>query len=436
MTKQMLLMVSRQTLYSVEISKFHRLFRWTSWLHPSRWLRKKVKHGVSGASAPVIPPINVGDRLFLETLVRHAEASSYSQSRTSTMPLLNALSETPTFESFHRSSLPPGIVPEVESHTVSSERCQPLHNDRGLLHSPSTPAAVERSPSRNNGSFLLLRSPHPPSSYIPVSEGIFRSRLSSQSRCSTATSCYDPRDFPISSFSESIISGTASPLFYQPTQTSPPNSPPSPISSAKAIRRKSNRISSHNVSPVQPISRTGSLTVSITTEDGIENLEFPSPPRWSGCWFSDRVNNQTPRSPTTGNEQSGDSSGGYDVDDIATTIRALAQVSEESLSDSNSESTSTSALAIPHMRTFGPHATSFLSLRAHGRSQQPVTVASKLVSAPMTCNFGDIDGNHEEMESICSAFADVSLSSAVTFDRNDTGSDAVSFADSLVRVRV
>jgi hypothetical protein len=164
----------------------------------------------------------------------------------------------------------------------------------------------------------------------------------------------------------------------------------------------------------------------------MEDLEFPSPPRWSGCWFSDRTNNQTPQPPTTDGDQSDEDEG---EDDIAVTIAALAEASRESLTDSIAESGSTSPLPIPHMRTFGSHATSFLSLKAHRRSHPDLETSKPLIKEEIS-SFEDYDGRHEALESVCSTFADVSLNTSVTFEGNDPLSDKDSFADpSFMRLR-
>lgn len=69
--------------------KSRRLFAWVYWLNPRRWLRKNSRRARLGSTAPVIPPINVGDRLFLESLVRHVEENSlYPVVGGSTAPLL------------------------------------------------------------------------------------------------------------------------------------------------------------------------------------------------------------------------------------------------------------------------------------------------------------------------------------------------------------
>jgi hypothetical protein len=365
----------------------------------------------------------VGDRLFLETLVRHVEENSLGQSRASTLPLLRRPSETPTFDFFRGASLPPDVAEEIGYGSLTGDDNQPEHIIDGGLVTPT----VERSSSRSNNQLLLLRSPHPPSSFAPAPIGVFHPRHSTQSAYSTATSCYDPRDFQISSFSESVLSAT-SPLFYQPSRNATPTSPAPPVPDTQVIRRKSNRISSQSVIPTQARSQAGSLKVSIRTEDGMEDLEFPSPPRWSGCWFSDHTNNQTPQPPTPDGDQSDEYEG---EDDIAVTIAALAEASRESLTDSIAESRSTSPLPIPHVRTFGSHATSFLSLRSH-----PELETSKPLVKEGISSFEDYDERHEAMESVCSTFADVSLSTAVTFEGNDPLPDKDSFTDpSLMRLR-
>lgn len=117
------------------------------------------------------------------------------------------------------------------------------------------------------------------------------------SRVSTAsTSIVDLADYRLSSWSSPNVAG--SPLFYSSTlPITTPALPILPVPSAHRSRRSSLRLSTQTAnSSIRPTPRTGSITVSIHDEDGTEDLEFPSPPdRSSGCWFSDRENNRTPR---------------------------------------------------------------------------------------------------------------------------------------------
>lgn len=368
----------------------------------------------------------MGETLFLESLVRHTEDGSFGQPRSSTLPLLHRPSDTPTVESFYGGSMPPGIVPTIVFESV----VHPIHE---WQRQPSTTnqRSEQASLPRANSNMLLLRSPHPPSSYQGVPLGIIHSRQSSQSACSTATSCYDPRDYRIGSLSESILSGTTSPLFYRPNRDSLPTTPPSTIPNEQSIRRKSTRISSL---PDVPAPRAGSLTVSIRTEEGMEDLEFPSPPRWSGCWFSDRTNNQTPMPPNMPSSTEGESEdeeyGQYGENDRGTGRLPHAPLgSQESLTGSITESGASTSSSfrspIPHKRTFGPHATSFLSLKARYRST-PLQAGSK---SPVDMSSIDSEDHESGMDSVCSAFADVSLSSGAAFDGGHALSDTGSFAD-------
>lgn len=427
-------------------SKPRLLVRLAWWLDPRRWLAGKVKHAACSPGAPVIPPINMGDALFLESLVRHAEDSSFVQPRASTLPLLHRPSNTPTENTTYGGSMPPDILPTIVYDIVPPEDHGTLAIDsRGMQRTPINNHVIGCTvPTRTNSNMVLLRSPHPPSSYQGLPLGVIHSRPSSQSGCSLATSCYDPHDFPIGSLSESVLSGTTSPLFYRPTRDSILTTPASPVLGEQSVRRKSVRISSLPESPA-PAPRAGSLTVSIRTEEGMEELEFPSPPRWSGCWFSDRSNNQTPVPPNAlsvedETSEDGEDYGEYDPtgSDAATTMAHLAQISEksqesftESITESGASSSSACRLPIPHMRTFGPHATSFFSSR---KNQNPDQVSIHDDSRSRVDMSSDgFDGHKSGMDSVCSAFADVSMNSSPALDDDDPLSDTDSFADPAFR---
>lgn len=266
---------------------------------------------------------------------------------------------------------------------------------------------LEKAVSRRNN-FLLLRAPHPPTSFPLSPPSISHSRQTSQSKASIVTSSYDHAANRISSISFSSVSDRSSPLFYRAPRSTTPDTRTTSLPPITPTRERS--------LPVYPMNRAGSLTLSIRTEKGREDLEFPSPPtRWSGCWFAERNNNQTPQpSQPEEDEQSTE-------DDGMETPPLTAQQSQLSLENSTSGSGSLSPLPSPNVRTFGFGTASFFSLKAQTTARPKAK--SALAPKPSDDDLGYADD--EDLESVYSRFADVSLNTDMVEDAlSDTDSHA------------
>jgi hypothetical protein len=306
-------------------------------------------------------------------------------------------------------------------------------------HPPQSPAVSQRS------NLILLRSVHPPSSYNQGSQGPMNFNHSRKpsvySRVSTAsTSIVDLADYRLSSWSSPNVAG--SPLFYG--STPPLALPIPPIPSAQKSRRSSLRLSTQtNRSSIRPAIRSGSITVSIHDEEGSEDLEFPSPPeRSSGCWFSERENNETPRpnyrdvdedADHADHELDEDDSESEYGDELNGELFTVSERSEISLGNGSDADESESSYGVePHAHTFGLGAKSFLSLnhratigRATSRTLTKSTSKSTSILDYENMNGVDMD----DLESLRSVLADVSIQSG-GFDYADfPQSDADSFAD-------
>jgi hypothetical protein len=120
------------------------------------------------------------------------------------------------------------------------------------------------------------------------------------------------------------------------------------------------------------------------------------------------------------------------VEDGGTETPALTTAQQSQLSLENSTgSRSLSPLPTPNVRTFGFGTASFFSLRAQATAQPEGK--SRLAPKPSDDDLGD--ANDEEMESVCSRFADVSMNSGATFDAiDDALSDTDSYADPSLRL--
>ena len=385
----------------------------------------------------MIPPINIGDQLFLESLVRHTEENilAQNQTRSSTQPLLTVRPRSnissPYSEEPAPYELPAPPYQERDEFPIDEEQS-------------STPLRA--------ANYLLFRTPHPPSSFNALHPtSVLQSRQPSQVRSSTLSSVYDGQAFE--SFDTGILRNCEPPLFYRPEHLSPTSptqfSLPIPVRAQRQQaqnRRSSQRYSTQSVTssiqqPPQTTakSRNGSLTVSLRTEEGKEEWEFPTPPRNSGCWFSPLSNNETPR-PSEDMDIEDEEDDGDDMD-LLREINAEVEVASHTSSSLGASIASSSASALhtpvvmPHAHTFGLGAKSILSLNGRNTVENTtnVTYTSKRYGTLVNrCSLDEFYGD-EELESVRSAFADVSLSSTgvdMCYDgAGDTLSDTDSFAD-------
>lgn len=116
-------------------------------------------------------------------------------------------------------------------------------------------------------------------------------------------------------------------------------------------------------------------------------------------------------------------------DGTETPALTTAQQSQLSLENSTG-SGSLSPLPTPNVRTFGFGTASFFSLRA--QTTVKPEGKSRLAPKPSDDDLGDVD---DEMESVCSRFADVSMNSGAAFDAiDDALSDTGSYADPSLRL--
>ncbi|KAG8799198.1 hypothetical protein FRC17_007202, partial [Serendipita sp. 399] len=362
-----------------------------------------------------IPPINIDDRLFLESLVRHTEENILYQAQASTQALLSGLTQPPAHSYLDFASTP-CLSPYSEDHSqaIPCDSIPPLYQQT-TEPTIGAPAEKEDRPSTARSNFVILRSPHPPSSFqhhYPPPD-LTHSRQPSHSKSSTTThetSAYGDDPFVFDSFTTSILRHRESPLFYRENPELIFASPivGAPIQpSLRSIQRASFRLSTQTTastlqitaSTQQSTSRNGSLTVSLRTPEGDEDFEFPSPPRHSGCWFSPRENNETPKKYVK-EEMDSDT-------DVENAVKELERQSNSSFQDSmtSSSSISTHPTTIePHVHTFGFGAKSILSLNGPG-----VTAWRREPRLNPMPSGEDLYGTDEEIESVCSAFADVAL---------------------------
>ncbi|KAG8787997.1 hypothetical protein FS842_010018 [Serendipita sp. 407] len=407
-----------------QTSRIRRLFRWIYNLR-FRWQRTQAHLFWTDSRAPVIPPINIDDRMFLESLVRHTEENIIHQARASTQALLSGSTQPPVDSCLEFISTPyASPYSEDTCELVSCETAAPPYQ-LSVEKRPMT-AEKESRPSTARSNFVVMRSPHPPSSYQPYQPpDLTHSRQPSHSRSSTAThetSIYGDDTYAFDSFATSILRHRGSPLFYRSIPDSTPVSPmlATPIQpSICSVQRASFRLSTQTVSSStqHATSRNGSLTVSLRTPDGDEDFEFPSPPRHSGCWFSTRDNNETPQN--CYHEEIGSDT------DVENAVKELERLSSQNSVASSSSLATPQMIAQPHAHTFGLGTKSILSLNGPG-----VTAQKKGPRLNPMPSAEDFYGTDEDIESVCSAFAGVSLHNSMIYDAvDDALSDTDSFAD-------
>lgn len=387
------------------------------WVYRRFWRQKRAHRRLS-SEPPVLPPIKLGDTQFLESLIRHTEDTALFQSRASTQPLLcpDGLSPPPK-EPPEDVSLPSYRPASVHLPIGPSDiLALPIVRNRPST-SPGQPREYNDLLSHHGNQFLLLRTPHPPTSYALSPPNIIHSRQSSQSRSSLGASSCDHTVHGISSISLNSTTNCSSLPFHRLSCTSASNnkraSPPSVIPFPSGTS-------------TYPTARTGSITVSIGTDEGMrEDFDFPSPPnRRSGCWFAQRANNQTPRPFLQEHEEII----GPCKEDIDASELALAQQSQISLGTSIPSSRPQALpLSIPRARTFGYESSSILCL--NGQASDHAKGGQRLSTMPSEDDLGNMIVD-EEIQSVCSAFADMSMGSMTTYDdADDPLSDTGSFAD-------
>lgn len=413
-------------------SKTRRILRWfSSWR--MRWFRRRPKVTPPVSPPPMIPPINIGDQLFLESLIRHTEDNilAQTQTRSSTQPLLIV----------HPRSAPSYYSDEPAPYELPAPPYQERDDFLVNEEEPSSP------PRPTN--YLLLRSPHPPSSFLHLNPtSMLHSRQPSQARSSTMTSVYEHDGQHFESFDTGILRNCEPPLFYNPDYLSPTApTPPSlsiPVRAQRQqaqSRRSSQRYSAQStVSSIQPPppvakSRNGSLTVSLRTEEGKEEWEFPTPPRNSGCWFSPRSTNEIPHIEDVMDGEDDVETIDLDIDFLRE-INAEVEIASHTSSSLGESIASGSASALhtptvtPHAHTFGLGAKSILSLNGRnlaGNTTNDPSPSKRYGNLSNRCSFDEFD----ELESVRSVFAD--LSADMDYDgAGDTLSDTDSFADPAI----
>lgn len=352
--------------------------------------------------------------------MRYAEEDSLRRCRTSTHLLLGGsptplLSETcistPPFDS--RALLEYGTRPSTSMESrVSWDIPRADRTSNGLP-----------SPPRRRNTLVVLRSPHPPSSFALNPLNFNHSRQPSaqtQTRLSTCSSTVDHDAYKIGSFSNSSLGGRSSPLFYA-TDVPVPSTPTTPIARNPPTHSVGNRGAQPNTNSDAegaagiPIARSGSLTISIRTENGQEDLEFPCPPtRWSGCWFAGKDNEFGARPFSE--------EGSPSASDIEGSTVNFRERFPSSSTSSYGPSLATPT-ATPHLHTFGLSAASQLSLSGYNSQIPDENFHPHIVH----------DTEHvddEGMESVCSAFLNVRMHHrGASIDAPHALSDTDSVAD-------